>query len=230
MLLFIALFIFSSLKIISYISDNKKNKQVQKKLKELVKKKDDKYIVDFNSLKKQNKDTIAYLKVNNTNIDYVVVKAKDNNYYLSHDFNKNYNVSGWVFADYRNKFDGTDKNIIIYGHNTQDGSMFGSLKNTLTEEWQNNKDNHKIILTTENENYIYQVFSTYSIKAEDYYINTNFNNEEEYTEFLNKLKSRSNYKYNVNIDKDDTILTLSSCTISGINRVVLHAKLIIDKK
>ena len=214
MLLFIALFIFSSLKIISYISDNKKNKQVQKKLKELVKKKDDKYIVDFNSLKKQNKDTIAYLKVNNTNIDYVVVKAKDNNYYLSHDFNKNYNVSGWVFADYRNKFDGTDKNIIIYGHNTQDGSMFGSLKNTLTEEWQNNKDNHKIILTTENENYIYQVFSTYSIKAE----------------FLNKLKSRSNYKYNVNIDKDDTILTLSSCTISGINRVVLHAKLIIDKK
>ena len=179
-------------------------------------------------MKKQNNDTIAYLKVNNTSIDYVVVKTDNNDYYLNHDFNKKSNISGWVFADYHNKFDGTDKNIIIYGHNTQDGSMFGSLKNVLTEVWQKNEDNHKITLVTEKENYIYQVFSTYSIKAEDYYIKTNFNNEE-YEEFLNKIKSRSNYDYDVNVNNKDKILTLSSCTRSGINRVVLHAKLI-DKK
>ena len=190
-----------------------------------MKKKDDKYVVDFTSLKKQNKDTIAYIKVNNTNIDYVVVKTKDNNYYLNHDFNKKYNVSGWVFADFHNKFDGNDKNIIIYGHNTQDGSMFGSLKNVLTEDWQKNKDNHKITLVTEQGNYVYQVFSTYSIKAEDYYIKTSFN-DKEYSEFLTKLKKRSNYDYGVKIDNKDNILTLSSCTVSGINRVVLHAKLL----
>ena len=63
----------------------------------------EKYKVDFVTLKEQNPDVVAYLKVNGTNIDYIVVRGDDNEYYLKHNLNRNWNVLGWVFADYRNR-------------------------------------------------------------------------------------------------------------------------------
>ena len=232
MILFIFLLIFSSIKIINYLKDNYRNKKIQESI---IKKsinviesnyKDKKYDVNFKSLKEKNPDTIAYLKVNGTNIDYIVVRGKDNSYYLKHNFEKNWNVSGWIFSDYHNKFDNTDNSIVIFGHNTHDGSMFGTLKNTLSEDWQKNEDNLKIVLVTEKNTYYYQVFSTYEINPEEYYIKTEFKNIEEVGEFINKVKARSNHNYNIKVKSSDKILTLSSCTSSGTKRVVLHAKLI----
>ena len=184
------------------------------------------YDIDFNSLKEQNTDTIAYLKVNGTCIDYIVVKGYNNSYYLNHNFNKEYNIAGWIFADYHNTFDNTDRNIIIYGHNMEDGSMFGTLQSILYKDWYGNTDNHKVILVTEQGQYEYKVFSTYSIEAEDYYINTQFYNNDEFNKFVNILKSRSIYDYGTEVSGEDKILTLSSCIGDGTMRVVLHAKLI----
>ena len=78
----------------------------------------------------KNDDIVGILEINNT--DYIVplLQGLDNDYYLNHNFNKEYNIAGWIFADYRNKFDNTDKNIVIYGHNMKEGSMFGTLENT----------------------------------------------------------------------------------------------------
>ncbi len=219
--------IYSSYKIIKWKLDVDKNNQIKDKIKNKITiSKDNKYVIDFKSLKEINPDTIAYIKVNNTNIDYIVVKGKNNNYYLNHNFNKEYNIDGWVFMDYRNKLDGTDKNIIIYGHNTKDNSMFDTLKYVLTKSWQANIDNQIITLVTEQKEYKYQVFSTYEIKPEDYYLTTNFKSVNNYLYFLDKIKSRSNYNYKVKLDKDDKVLTLSSCLGEGQTRVVLHAKLI----
>ncbi|MBR5369992.1 MAG: class B sortase, partial [Bacilli bacterium] len=198
---------------------------IKEEIKKEITIKDNSYKVDFKSLKEKNSDTVAYIKVNNTNIDYVVVQTNNNDYYLKHNFNKEYNVAGWVFMDYRNKLDGTDKNIIIYGHNTKDNSMFDSLKNVLTKEWQTNKDNLFITLITESNEYKYQVFSTYEIKPEDFYITTNFKSTDNYVYFLNKISSRSNYNYKVELNEFDRILTLSSCLGEGQTRVVLHARL-----
>lgn len=228
-LVFALMFCISTIKIINYLKDNKENRQIQKKISKAIivtPSKEKKYIVDFKLLKKENPDTIAYLKVNGTNIDYVVVKGNDNNYYLNHNFNKSFNVSGWIFADYRNKFDSSDKNIIIYGHNTMDGSMFGTLKNTLNKDWNKEEDNQTIMLVTSESINYYKVFSTYKIEEEDYYTNTSFNNDKEYEEFLKRLKFRSIYSHEVSVSKYDKILTLSTCTPDGKNRVVLHAKLI----
>lgn len=220
--------IYSSYNIIKWKLDVNNNKEVKrnidKKIKIKIDKDDTKYKIDFNSLKEINPDTIGYINVNNTNIAYVVVKGDNNKYYLKHNFEKEYNIAGWIFADYHNKFDESDKNIVIYGHNTKDGSMFGTLEKVITKEWYENKDNYDIVLVTENATYNYQVFSTYSIKPEDYYIKTEFNND--FYEFINRLKNRSIYDYNVEVNENDKILTLSSCTGSGEGRVVLHAKLI----
>ena len=225
--------IYSLINIINWKKDVDDNDKIQEKIEDNItiiepieEEQEVKYEIDFKSLKETNKDTIAYVKVNNTNIDYVVVKGNDNSYYLKHNFEKKWNVAGWIFADYHNKFDETDKNIIIFGHNTKDGSMFGTLKNILNKEWYENEENHKVVLVTEKETYYYQVFSSYSIKPEDYYINTDFKNNDEFDKFIKKLKSRSVYDYGIDVSGEDKILTLSSCIGDGTKRVVLHAKLI----
>ena len=220
--------IYSGYNIITWKIDNDKNRDIKKELDTSIEldEIDKKYNIDWEKLKKQNPDTVGYIKVNNTNIDYVVVQTKDNNYYLKHNFNKETNKAGWIFVDFRNELDNNDKNIVIYGHDTRNGSMFGTLGNVIKSNWYTNKDNHIIEFVTENNSYRYQVFSTYSIKPEDYYIKTDFKNEKEYLEFLKEIESRSIYNYKILLNENDKILTLSSCLERGKKRVVLHAKLI----
>lgn len=125
--------------------------------------------------------------------------------------------------DYRNK-DLNDKNVILYGHDRKDNTMFGTLKSVLKKEWQQDTNNHIITIYTQGKTYYYQVFSTYHIKTEDYYITTNFK-KENFNTFIKTLKKRSNYNYNINVDKQDNILTLSTCYKEN-EKVVLHAKLL----
>ena len=219
--------------IVTWHAQTSENDEIKQKLNETIdytsqtkNSKETKTIIDFTSIKNDNNDAVAYLKVNNTNIDYIVVQADDNDYYLSHNFEKKYNIAGWVFADYRNKLDESDKNIIIYGHNVRDGSMFGSLEKVLSQKWYENKDNYEVTFITENNSYKYQVFSVYSIVPEDYYISTDFSDENTFSSFVNVLKNRSIYDFGVDVTSNDKILTLSSCIGSGEKRVVLHAKLI----
>lgn len=182
------------------------------------------YKIDFEKLKQENPDTVGWLKVNNTNIDYPIVSAKNNSYYLNHDFNKKENKTGWLWVNYLNKLDGEDKNIVIFGHNMHTGVMFGTLKNILKEEWYNNEENEYITFTTENETQVYKVFSIYQIEAEDYYIKNSFNTEKEFIEFVDTLKQRSIKKYDIDTEsKDFKILTLSTCADNNKYRVVLHA-------
>lgn len=217
--------IYSSIHIFTWLKDTHNNNKIKKEISKNINTNQDTIKINFNALKKQNPDTIAYLKVNGTNIDYIVVKGKDNSYYLKHNFYKEYNIAGWIFADYKNNFDQTDKNIIIYGHNTKDGSMFGTLTNVLDKKWSEKKDNQIITLITETKQLKYQVFSTYATIPEDYYIKTSFNNNE-YQEFLKTITKRSIYNYNIEVSELDSILTLSSCIGDGEKRVVLHAVLI----
>lgn len=181
--------------------------------------------VDITELKEKNSDTVGWINVNNTNINYPFVQTKDNSYYLNHSFDKKYNEAGWVFLDYRNNNDLNNKNTILYAHSRLDKTMFGSLSKVLKSSWYNNKDNHIIRLSTDTENTLWQIFSVYKIPEESYYITTNFNSNEEYSKFLNTIKQRSIHNFNTNLDTNDKILTLSTC-YSDIERTVVHAKLI----
>ena len=181
--------------------------------------------VDIQKLKAKNSDTIGWINVNNTNINYPFVQTNNNDYYLTHSFNKTVNKAGWIFLDYRNQSDFSNKNNIIYGHSRLNKTMFGSLHNALSSKWYNNKDNHIIRLSTEKENTMWQIFSVYKIKAESYYITTNFTNDNEYQDFLNTITSRSKHKFKVELSIEDKILTLSTC-YSDDERTVVHAKLI----
>lgn len=183
--------------------------------------------VDFSELTKKNKDTVGWINVSNTNINYPVVQTANNEDYLDKAFDGTKNQAGWLFADFRNDMKNFDKNTIIYGHSRLNQTMFGSLLNVLNKSWYTNKYNQIIKFSTPYENTMWQIFSVYKIEAETYYITTYFNTDEEYKNFLNTLKSRSIYNFNTNLTEEDKIITLSTCSnAAGTGRVVVHAKLI----
>lgn len=233
LILFLSVFIYSIYNIIDWYIAGKKNEKIindindaiiEEEIEEEIVDENTSLTVDFEILKEKNSEAVGFIKVNGTKIEYSVVKHKDNFYYLTHSFDRSYNKYGWIFANFENKFDGTDKNITLFGHNMRNGSMFGTLKNVLTEEWQSNEDNHKVLFITEEGKFIYQVFSTYKIYKEEYFATSNFKDDSEFLTFINKIKKRSNKDYNVEVTEDDQILTLSTCHSNNNYRVVLHAK------
>ncbi len=188
------------------------------------------YNVDFDELLKKNKDTVAFIHMENNNINYPVVQTNDNSYYLTHAFDKSYNDAGWVFLDYRNNIDSLSFNNIIYGHGRLNKTVFGSLKDTLDKKWQSNKDNLAIYISTPKENMVFQIFSIYTIKSESYYISTSFDNEKDKSKWLDTMIQRNTSSINTSVDTNDKILTLSTCLDNNGGRVVVQAKLIKTQK
>lgn len=181
--------------------------------------------VDFTELRKINDDVGGWVQVKGTNINYPFAKASNNEFYLTHSFNKSYNSAGWVFSDFRNHVDGTDKNLILYAHGRYDGTLFGTLRNILTSGWLNDPDNYVVRTSNDHENALWQVFSAYKIPVTNDYIQTLFTSDKEFETFANNLKNRSAHNFNTTVSASDQILTLSTC-YSKTERVVLHAKLI----
>lgn len=184
--------------------------------------------VNFNELLKQNKDTKGWIKVEGTNVNYPFVQSADNEYYLKHSYDNTYNKKGWVFLDYRNDMDNLDKNTILYAHGLMNNAMFGSLRRTVKQDWAKNKNNRIIKISTPSSMLLFEVFSSYTIEPESYYITSEFSGDEEFSTFIDTIKSRSFYDYNTSVSIDDKILTLSSC-YDNKKRMVLHAKLIAKK-
>ena len=184
--------------------------------------------VNFNELLKQNKDTKGWIKVEGTNVNYPFVQSSDNEYYLKHSYDNTYNKKGWVFLDYRNDMDNLDKNTILYAHGLMNNAMFGSLRRTVKQDWAKNKNNRIIKISTPSSMLLFEVFSSYTIEPESYYITSEFSGDEEFSTFIDTIKSRSFYDYNTSVSTADKILTLSSC-YDNKKRMVLHAKLIAKK-
>lgn len=182
--------------------------------------------VDFDNVSTMNSDTIGWLIVNNTNVNYPVVQTVDNDYYLNHSFDKSFNYAGWIFADFRNTFNSLNKNTVIYGHNRKDGIMFGSLMNALEKDWYSNFENQLIQFSTPAYDSMWQIFSVYTIEAESYYITTDFSSNDSFVNFTKTIKERSIYDFNININNNDKILTLSTCYNDSEMRTVIHAKLV----
>ena len=120
---------------------------------------------------------------------------------------------------------GNDKNIILYAHGRNDGSMFGTLRTILTNGWLNNPDNYYVRTASDGEMALWQVFSVYRIPTTTDYIQTSFASDSQYLKFLETIKNRSTKDFGATISAKDRVLTLSTCWNTK-ERVVLHAKLI----
>lgn len=180
----------------------------------------------FSTLQEINKDTVGWLTVNNTRIDYPVVQAKDNDYYLRRDYYQNKNRHGWIFMDYRNNPDELNENTIIYGHNLANQTMFGTLRYALNSYWYKKSANQIITFNTPNENMKFQIFSIYTIPTTNDYLDITFPTTDAYQTYIDLVKGRSIYDFNIEVATDDKILTLSTCANGNDKRLVIHAKLI----
>ena len=180
----------------------------------------------FEELLKINNDTVGWLSVNNTGIDYPIVQSNDNEYYLDRNFYQEQSIYGWPFLDYRNNPSILDDNNIIYGHYSQSDTMFGALKNTLKESWYTNPENQIITFNTVNSPHKWQIFSLYTVPVTNDYLYYNFSSAQSFDNFVNTITSRSIYNFGVEVNYGDKILTLSTCYKTSSYRLVIHAKLI----
>ena len=174
-------------------------------------------------------DAIAWLVVPNTNIDTPVFQGKDNNRYLRTDRDGNSAFWGETFLDYDSKIDFSGyTNLVVYGHNTTTDDHFTPLEKYLDKNfYENNKEIEMATLTGNYKWVIFSVFKTTSDNYNDFYIDTNFENDQEFNDFLYHFKTRSMYESNVDVSINDDILTLSTCEYSQNNgRLVIMAKLI----
>ena len=172
-----------------------------------------------------NEDYRGWLNVENTNIDYPVLQSYDNQYYLDKDINREYLMSGSIFMNYLN--DGfNDENTVLFGHNMRNGTMFAQLKKYKDRDFFYENNNINIELSN-GEILKYEVFSVYVTDIEDNYIQTKFDNANEYKEFLDRIKNKSIYENEIELSEDDKIITLSTCSFEFNDaRLVVHGKLI----
>ena len=182
-------------------------------------------------LQKENEDVKAWIKINDTNINYPVVQANDNEYYLYRNYKKENSNYGSIFIDSNSNIENPNSNIIMYGHNMKDGSMFKDLLKYSDKEYFNN---HKYIEFVTNTSFnTYEIIAVFKsrifYKNEEnvfrYYQCTDLNDEEDYNYYITNCKQLSFYDTGVNAEYGEQIITLITCEYSSENgRMVVVAK------
>lgn len=170
-----------------------------------------------------NSDIVGTIKIEGTDIDTMLVQAKDNEYYLNHSYDKSSNSMGAIFIDYRNSLE--DKKILIYGHNFRYRSGgFHELTKYVSKDFYNEFPYIEIVINDKKKQYL--IFSVMIEKSEKYpHTIVNFSNTRKYLEHLYWLKGRSIYDTNVEINENDYIITLQTCYYNPENSyLIINAK------
>lgn len=195
--------------------------------------------INWKALNKINDDIVGWIKMDNTKIDYPTLwcKTDDRNYqyYLSHNYKGDYDYSGFgsIFLDYRCKKGVDSKNVVLHGHHIRDGSMFGNLmefgvtkgnldfyKKTPSLEFNTPKENatYKII----------SVFKTNTLSSHGEFFNYmigDFQNEKDFMNYVYNVRVRSLINCPVDVNEDDELITLSTCSYEFTNfRTVVVAR------
>ena len=177
----------------------------------------------------KNEDTYGYIHIPNTKISYPLVQCEDNDFYLKHGFDGRPLAVGAIFIDFRNtKTIETNRNIIIYGHNMFNGSMFCDATKFVEDGNFFMNTENDIEITTFDGHYTFRVFSAYPTNKYDKYFRTYFASDEEFLTFLTEREAKSLYhRDDITLSADDVIITLSTCILGNEDgRYAVHAKLI----
>ncbi len=226
-ILFSILFIISPLVIstIKIVKHKNTNKKIINILKETIKENntnEENVTNVVKELKQMNNDFVGVLSIPDTIINYPVMYTKGEDYYLRKSFDKKQSDAGTLFIDKHNSIDPIDDNIIIYGHNMKNGTMFHELLNYKKESFYKN---HKYIYFNKVDNSEkYEIIAVFYSKVYyetdnvfKYYKFYNANNEEELNDYVNNIKELSLYDTNVDAKLGDKFITLSTCEYSQEN-------------
>lgn len=205
-------------------SDESKDKDKQNEGEDSAKKTEHKVLkVDFDKLKKTNKDTVAWISFDEpSKINYPIVQTTDNDKYLQYTFEGKKNAVGAIFMDAVNAEDFSDRNTFIYGHNMKNGSMFGHLRKYRDESFYREYP-FFYVYTPDGKEVKYQIFAACIVEdTSDTYQRT-FSDDAAYLQYLQYVQSVSRYKTGVELTAESKIITLSTCTnVSDTQRFVVH--------
>lgn len=165
-----------------------------------------------------NQDLVGWVKIANTNLDVQVVQSQDNDYYLKRDFYGKSSRYGCPYLDFKNDPRYLDDNTVIYGHHMTDGLMFSNLDKYKTLEGY--KESPIIEYSTLYETYYFKVFAAFISNAKlvddnGKYFNfivTDFLTDEKFNGFVDEVEKRSIFKTDVNVQPDDKLITLVTCS------------------
>ena len=167
--------------------------------------------IDFSKLKEVNNAIVGWIIIDGTQVNYPIVKGKNNSYYLNHSYDKSYNSYGSIFMDYRSDENFSDLNTFIYGHYTSNGSMFGELKKYMEESFY--KEHPFFYILTPNGNYKVDVISAYTDDALSSSYNAKFNDLNDYQRYIEKIRLKSRYSTDIRVNYIlDRTITLYSCS------------------
>lgn len=187
-----------------------------------------------------NPDTIGYINIPDTVISYPIVQKHteaEGEYYLHVNFMNEEAKAGAVFLDWRNKFtaDEQSDNLIIYGHDMKDGSMFGTLRNYKKDDYVSFYQQHPIIeLNSNYEEGKYKIFGYFIADADysrdnvfEYYNCIDLSSEDDFYNYVNSVKKRTLILNDVDVKYGDKLVTLSTCSqeFSNSRFVVVARKL-----
>lgn len=196
---------------------------------------DKSFLSDYQDLYLQNNDMVGWIKIEDTKINYPVMQSKDNpNFYLKRGFDKAYTDYGCPYIQENCDVDIPSDNLIIYGHNMKDGSMFsGLMKYTDKSFWESHKTISFDTLTEKCDYEIIAAFKTvvYTDSPESfkYYQFINADTGDEFNAYTTKCKELALYDTGVTAEYGDKLITLSTCEYSRNNgRMVVVAKKIAE--
>ncbi len=193
----------------------------------------------FDSLYEINEDIIGWVSIEDTKIDYPVFQTDNNDFYIDHDMYKNENRYGAVFADSNANItsNGNNRNVVLYGHNMIDGSMFTQLLDYKNLSFF--RENPIVSFDTIYGEAKYKVFAVYIVNAEEkhddgYVFNYRrpaFQSSDAFLNFIAETRARSviDTSEAITIEATDELLTLSTCSYEFDNaRTVVVARKLRD--
>ena len=169
-----------------------------------------------------NSQGIGYIYIPSIDCRLPMIQGDDNDYYLTHTFNKEYSANGCLFEDYRINGGLSSSQIIIYGHNMRNGAMFGKLKNYQDYSFWNNSGNDVLYIYTGNVIKEYKIFSCYISEAISDTYTFNFPTLESMRDYAVNMKAKSMYDTGVDVSTATQVITLSTCTNDGEERFIVH--------
>ena len=181
--------------------------------------------VNFDELNVRFPGIIGWIRLEGTPIDYPIMQWTDNLFFLSHLPDGTSHRSGSIFMDFRNEADFSDRNTIVYGHESRTGDMFGTLKYFREQDFY---DTNKVIyIYTPERDYQLIIFAVHLMDSAVEQPRITFADDEQFADYLSTVKSRSIISSNVEAEADDRIVTLATCAYDFNNaRLVVVGKLI----
>ena len=178
--------------------------------------------IDFESLQAQNPEVVAWLEFPALGLSYPIMHTDNNDYYLHHLWNGQYNASGSLFLAAENESI-DDLYTVVYGHNMADGSMFGLLNRYMEESFCKENGDYFRIYTPEAV-WRYDIFTAAQVPKDDVVYTFGYTQGTIYDEFLQTLASYTLYDTGTEVQPGDTVMTLSTCTARDSVRRILCAR------